>query len=325
MRELSYRSLVWSLLIDYRAACTSAAPFFFKSKDVENIDTFQDGGLRHNCPAFLTSWECGAVWPEKGQFFDPNHCQVDHMLSLGTGTSAPSKYATGPHSPRKERFLQRFVGNYKVQLDGEKQWGTFIRCVPPSTRTRLHRLNVALSGAEPALDDITAMSRLKASAVEHMHSNAQMTLITNMMIASIFYLEIDSIVNVEGGSRQCHGTFFSRLPLESVGHRRLYEHLLEKKASFKINGLLIACVDFVPKGLPVFRRSVDFSMKGANDQLVVSVTGITSEPTMISGMPTRLDLLVRAQGLEMPFGCIDHRDMIKELPAIPTKRKADQM
>jgi hypothetical protein len=303
------------------AACTSAAPFFFKSKDVENVDTFQDGGLRHNCPAFLASWECGAVWPKKGQIFDPSNCQIDHMVSLGTGTSVLSRYATGPHSPRKERFLQRFVGNYKVQLDGEMQWRTFNRCVPPHMSSRLHRLNVSLPGVEPALDDVTAMERLKASALQYIQSNAQTILVRNTMIASIFYLEIDSIACVEGGSQQCHGTIFSRLPLGPTGHRDLYKSLVAKRAFFVINGHGRSCADSVPEGVSIFRKPVEFVLKSIEDQIQILLTGITSEPTIISGMPTRLNTIVEAQGLEMPFGCIDHRSVVKRLPTIPSKRK----
>jgi hypothetical protein len=57
------------------------------------------------------------------------------------------------------------------------------------------------------------------------------------------------------------------------------------------------------------------------DQIQILLTGITSEPTIISGMPTRLNTIVEAQGLEMPFGCIDHRSVVKRLPTIPSKRK----
>ncbi|KAF2199844.1 FabD/lysophospholipase-like protein, partial [Delitschia confertaspora ATCC 74209] len=47
------------------AVCSSAAPFFFKAKDLDNLDTYQDGGLEHNNPAFIASWECSFIWPEK--------------------------------------------------------------------------------------------------------------------------------------------------------------------------------------------------------------------------------------------------------------------
>jgi hypothetical protein len=292
---------------------------------VENVDTFQDGGLRHNCPAFLTSWECGIIWPDRGQIFDSNNCQIDHLLSLGTGTSVLSKYATGPHSPQTDHFFHRFVGNYKVQLDGEMQWRTFTRCVPPHMRTRLHRLNVSLTGNEPALDDITAMERLKASASNYIQSDAQVVLLRNTMIASIFYLEIDSITSVEGGSSQCHGTIFCRVPLGYSGRRDLYRTLLEKRAFFVINGRGSSCSEIMPKGIPIYRKSVDFILKGPEDQLQISITGITSEPTFISGMPTQLNTLIKAQGLDMPFGCIDHRAVSRKLPDTPLKRKVSDI
>jgi hypothetical protein len=243
------------------------------------------------------------------------------MLSLGTGTSASSKYAIGPHSPRRERFIQRFVGNYKVHLDSELQWKTFFRCVPPDIRARLYRLNVSLSGTEPALDDITAMEGLKTAAFEYIKSNAQTSVVRNSMIASMFYLEIDSITSLEGGSSLCHGTIFSRIPMEPYDRRDLYQALQKCNAFFVVNGHNSPCVESVPKGMPIFRKSVDFILKGAEDKVEIFVTGITSEPTYISGMPTQLNALVKAQGLEMPFGCIDHRTIARKLPATPLKRK----
>ncbi|KAH9873410.1 hypothetical protein IAQ61_004033, partial [Plenodomus lingam] len=47
------------------AACfTSAAPWFFKPQTVGSL-VYQDGGLRHNCPADITQWEMRFLWPNK--------------------------------------------------------------------------------------------------------------------------------------------------------------------------------------------------------------------------------------------------------------------
>ena len=46
---------------------------------------------------------------------------------------------------------------------------------------------------------------------------------------------------------------------------------------------------------------------------------------MISGMPTRLSLMIKAQGLYVPFGCINNRNVCKEVPSLPVKRKVDNI
>ncbi|KAF2474243.1 uncharacterized protein BDR25DRAFT_351790 [Lindgomyces ingoldianus] len=105
--------------------CTSAAPFFFKPKDVNNLDIFQDGGLQHNNPAFISSWECAFLWPSRYQILGRDNGRVDYMISLGIGTASSTKCKVGP-------------------ILHEKQWKTFIDCVPTELRSRYFRLNPQL-------------------------------------------------------------------------------------------------------------------------------------------------------------------------------------
>jgi hypothetical protein len=263
------------------------------------------------------------IWPEKGHIFDSAKCQVDHMLSLGTGSSVPSKHAIGPHSPRKERFYKRCFGVLMIHMDAEQQWATFYQCVPPEIRTRLHRLNISLPGAEPAIDDVAAMHGLKSAALEYVQSEAQVVLVQNSMIASMFYLELDQIETLEGGARHCQGTIFCRTPLDVSRRKDLYQALLKKHAMFVVNGNSLPCVETIPRGMPIFRRQVKFVLKDESSLVHIVITGITSEPTSISGLPIKMDKLAKAQGLNAPFGCIDHRVTSRELPVIPLKRKAN--
>jgi hypothetical protein len=90
-----------------------------------------------------------------------------------------------------------------THMDAEQQWATFSQCVPPEIRPWLHRLKVSLPGAELAIDDIAAMQGLKSTAYKYILSKAQVILIPDRMIASMFYLELDRIETLEGGARQC--------------------------------------------------------------------------------------------------------------------------
>jgi hypothetical protein len=247
------------------------------------------------------------------------------MLSFGTGSSISSKHAIGPHSPRKERFYKRCFGVLMTHMDAEQQWATFSQCVPPEIRPRLHRLNVSLPGAEPAIDDVAAMQGLNSAAYEYISSEAQVIVVRDSMIASMFYLELDRIEILEGGARQCQGTVFCRTPLGVSRRKDLYQALLKKHAMFVVNGNNLPCVDIIPRGMPIFRRHVKFVVKDESSLEQIVITGITSEPTSISGMPIKMDKLAKTQGLNAPFGCIDHRVTSRELPAIPLKQKADNI
>ncbi|KAF2680658.1 FabD/lysophospholipase-like protein [Lentithecium fluviatile CBS 122367] len=307
------------ITISDAAACTSAAPFFFKSKDVNFLDTYQDGGLRHNNPAFIASWECARLWPERCQMFDLDG-RIDHMVSLGTGALSSAKYQVGPHSPRMDRFLPRLASNLKHQLDAEQQWMWFYNCIPLELRHRYHRLNAYYPGSEPALNDVAAIDQLKRQAKDSLVANPHLALAKDYMLASIFYFEIEEVSRLEGGGYHCAGHVFCRLPLDIVGRKALYESLEENRASFVVNKRSKPCVNFMPEGIPPYRCLVELVTKGMEDKIQISFRSVTTQASLISGMPATLSNLVRAQGLDAPFGRVDKVEDERPLPIVPSKR-----
>lgn len=99
--------------ISNAAACTSAAPWYFKAVALKNIGTFQDGGLHHNNPLSLALWEVKHLWPQ---------CAVpDLALSIGTGVNE-SVFSIGPQSPVRKRSIFRIFESFMESMDGEKSW-----------------------------------------------------------------------------------------------------------------------------------------------------------------------------------------------------------
>ena len=182
-----------------------------------------------------------------------------------------------------------------------------------------------LSGAEPALDDVTAIAQLKSAASKSIECNATVTKAKDTMFASLFYLEVDNIHKTEDGMYRSSVTIYCRLPLGFDDRKRFYHTLLRKHALFVANSRAIPCVSTLPSGFPMFRCTFDLLLKSMTDDLHVRLTGVTSEPTLISGMPTQLEWLVKAQNLEMPFGSIDNRHVEKQLPSTPQKRRASDI
>ncbi|KAL5400585.1 hypothetical protein PMIN03_012258 [Paraphaeosphaeria minitans] len=305
------------------AACTSAAPYYFKSKDVLGLDTYQDGGLTHNNPALIAAWECARIWPEKGRIFETGKCRIDHLISLGTGTSPSNRYTVGPHSPKKDRFMHRLASWASGSLDSEVLWNRFLNCIPESYRSRCLRLNLHFPGPEPALNDVDSISRLKEQTEDAICLDWRVSQAKDFIIAGAFYFELDNFARVEGGAYQCSGNIFCRFPLNLEGRKTFYATLQDNSTTFTIWGRAVAIVDSAPHGSPPFRLMFNFvvqSMEDEKDQLDISVQGITSRPMLISGMPMSLGTLIRAQGFDAPFGSSDGR-MDRPLPAIPSKRK----
>ena len=47
----------------------------------------------------------------------------------------------------------------------------------------------------------------------------------------------------------------------------------------------MACVEFIPKGVPLFRRRVYFTTESINKEVYISIKGIISKPGIISRLP----------------------------------------
>lgn len=294
---------------------------------MHDLDTYQDGGLSHNNPALIAAWECARIWPDKGRIFETNRCRIDHLISLGTGTSPSNRYTVGPHSPKRERFFHRLASWASGSLDSELLWNRFLSCVPESYRSRCLRLNLHFPGPEPALNDVDSIRRLEAQTKDAICLDWRIPQAKDFIIAAAFYFELDSFTRLEGGAYQCSGNIFCRLPLQFEARKAFYATLKDHSTIFTIRGRTVAAVDSVPHGIPPFRVMLDFvvqSMEEEKDQLNISVKGITSQSMLISGMPMSLGTLIRAQGLNAPFGSVEGH-VERPLPVVPSKRKFNML
>jgi hypothetical protein len=186
-------------------------------------------------------------------------------------------------------------------------------------------LNVPLSGPEPALDNVAAIARLKKEASISIESDACVSIAKDIMIALLFYLEVDDLCKTENSMHHCSATIYCRLLLNFIEQKRFYQTLQKKHAFFVINSHALPCVQSLPSRFPMFCRTIDLFLKDMTDKIQIFISGVTSKPTLISGMPTQLRRLVTAQDLSMPFGCIDNQHVEKKLPGTPRKRSAVEM
>lgn len=186
-------------------------------------------------------------------------------------------------------------------------------------------MNLFLCGPEPALDDTMAIGRLKTQAKISIETDMHLTNVKDSMIASMFYFELDEVLRLEGGAYSCSGIVLCRLNMDIQGLKRLYKSLTEASANFVVANSSFACVDSMPENIPAFRRDLDFIVRDMDSVVQISVNNVTTEPTPISGVPVSLREMVATQCLDIPFGCVDHRETEKPLPDVPSKRKLDRI
>nr|OQO31369.1 hypothetical protein B0A51_03364 [Rachicladosporium sp. CCFEE 5018] len=292
------------------ASCTSAAPWFFKPRLLRHFGTFQDGGLQHNNPLNIAMWELKNLWPSR---------VLDFALSIGTGVSPASTvaYGTGPYSPVKDRFVARVFRTFMKSMDGERVWREIYNSLAERDKDRYHRLNLPLEGKEPDLYDVESMMDLKRQSIQWLAPETRLAATLDSIIASMFYFEVDSFDLQPDGLFRCVGNVYCRLRLNRSGREYLFTLLKSSSSYFCVNGQPTPCVEHIPKGGPPFRRAVSFSVDSLNDNLNITLLGLTSSPKSISGLPQSVEGLVKAQCLEAPFGRADCAHADKALPSLP--------
>ena len=282
------------------------------------LGTYQDGGVCYNNPSALALWETRAIWPDRGD--------ADLALSLGTGvanskTPSPKR---GPFSPVTDRFIPRLLRALMVNMDGEKAWHEVSNTVSSQSKTRLHRLNVRLEGRYLSLDEVDYIPTLKERTLDECKANNQLEVVTNSLIASLFYFELDTLPDHSDSGVVCKGTIFCRLQLPRAGRKALLAYLKEHNAFFLINGRPLRAVDVIPRCAPPFRQKVSVQVSSADDTIGISLRHSSMSPNLISGLPKTVKALIDLQMLNAPFGRPDHEQSEKPLPQPPRKRGSSQ-
>jgi hypothetical protein len=145
------------------------------------------------------------------------------------------------------------------------------------------------------------------------------------MYASLFYFELDCLPVFTDAVYSCSGSVHCRLNLDDNGRLALYSWMMKDAAYFLLNGRPIVCVESLPKGLPPFRCRIQFTATDLEEEIGISVRGITSKPTLISGQLQYISGFVSDQKLYAPFGRFDFCSTEKALPSVPMKRKYGQI
>ena len=136
----------------------------------------------------------------------------------------------------------------------------------------------------------------------------------------MFYFEFSETPVWNKVRFSCTSSIYCRLRLSLDGRKALYHRLASTPSYFLILGQPVRCVGKVPKTLPLFKKEVRFTLPSLREDVGITLRGITSQPTTISGLPKSAEQILELQNLDAQFGYCDHRT-IKPLPKLPRKRK----
>ncbi|KAF3002269.1 hypothetical protein E8E15_000535 [Penicillium rubens] len=139
---------------------TVAAPSYFPPKKVPGLGLLQDvllqdGGVRANNPLAIALRESGIIWPMAKRH--------DLLLSVGTGfsTSTP-RDSTGFLGRIREGALPRLFRAMmsSPSMDGKQGFLEALNYLPHSSTPDIFRLDQAIDGTLPALDDTCSLEKM---------------------------------------------------------------------------------------------------------------------------------------------------------------------
>lgn len=308
------------------ARCTAAAPWYFKPQLVDNVGTFQDGGLQHNMSMQIAIWEARRLWageyPDIGLSLGTGHLWTDQSGSgkilhdasstrrchsstcLTFPTVEPSKSVP---TPTRTGLTRRLLTAFVSRLDGGNEWARFRNTAPASVVSRCIRLDPSLR-SPPQLDDTSALQDLERQTERFLREkDGELRLICDRLVASSFYFELDNLPRRLEGRYHCGGYIQCRLPLKDNGRIHLFERLLKQKAFFAVNGEAFSCMvsDNWAASTP-YRCRIAFIVNSLDEEVRIVLSGGVQQAMLISGMPSSASRLVERQMLDAPFGRVDH-------------------
>ena len=274
-------------------AIAYSLPRFFPPKRIPNIGTFQDTGPLENNPLISALSEVAALFPLVKE--------PDFIVSLGTGEPSPQDEPLDcPQNIWKNGAIPRLG-----RLLWEKMRDRKVRQVF-QTHPKYHRLNLEFEGVEPRLDDTKSIPYLKTKAQEDRSLSKVIDNIAQIMIASLFYFELDTIPERVDGKYISTGHIFCSVRYNNAAFHSLFNRLSNTSAYFLFNGdpLPVASDSSCFSREGNFRKCVELNTENTFT-IILKQTG--SNPCDISGSPFSIQRLIKAQGLDATFGKSNHR------------------
>lgn len=263
---------------------------YFPVKTIPGVGTFQDIGLLRNDPTAIAFSEARVLYPSMEQ--------ADMILSLGTGTLKASHDDLGHPRSAPQR-----VCDLAWEKSKDQQVEEAFDHIP-----RYHRLNPELD-EEYSLDNTSHMHVLKSKVEADESLSRPIEMVARRAIASKFYFELADLPKRSNGKYVGTGHILCSILGKEPAFAVLISRLASSFTQLYLNDEPIAGSWDDPSCLDEngnFSKRVQLEVV---DQVSISLHMGDSMDELyhISGLPSTIDKLIRAQGLNAYFGTVDHR------------------
>lgn len=198
-----------------------------------------------------------------------------------------------------ERAIRAFLSSPAV--DARRGWQDARDSVPEAVKKDTFRLDHAIAGTLPELDDARALDKL--GEFEYRIPDE----LTRAWLAKSFFFELDEEPTLANGSYDCRGSILC-CKYDAPG---IIQQIVASipGARFALSeGRNVGAVDG-EDGCSVcgyYRKCVFFQVPSIHESVQLGVNGATGF-CALGGFPTTLQGLLEAQQADFPFGRADHR------------------
>ncbi|PYH40993.1 patatin-like phospholipase family protein [Aspergillus saccharolyticus JOP 1030-1] len=294
--QMHQEPLLWEV-----ARATTAAPFYFSVANVQDIGSFQDGGLQDNFAADIARRLSRRLWPSK--------TGISKLISLGTGAEEIPRDQT----PRfrnifRDGFLRRGYDAFMSHLEGRPRWLKLRDELDASARSDYMRLDVSLKNLPSTLDSAEMISDYRNLVISQLGSARSARDVAIALLVARFYFTLDRIPDRIPGSTfsWCHGVIKCKGNtfeiIEAIQH--LYPDDLEfatdkgHLTSFSLGGICKACGRY--------SQPVSILIHHPDQVINIYLRIDKHRKWSISGFPNRISWHIEVQHLQSGFGRPDH-------------------
>ncbi|KAB5514941.1 patatin-like phospholipase-like protein [Coniochaeta sp. 2T2.1] len=280
-------------------SCT-AAPAYFRPKHIEGVGVLQDAGVLDNNPITMALSELHAVYPHIDE--------AQYLVSLGSGSTRSSEDRQDQlPGILDSSFIVRLFRAHMSLVKNIFIVRLFRAYMRDSAVDRYFRLDITFDGPEPKLDDVKMIPKIKDMVRTDKDLSQAIDEISECIVASLFYFELDSIPKQRNGEYSGSGCILCLRRRSDPALVALIDKLSRSSARFLVCGAEIPGSVRDPPfwdGNGNFRKNITFKVKG---EFMISLKDARGREYPISGAPFSVEKLVAAQGLNAYFGTSDHK------------------
>lgn len=270
---------------------------YFTPKSLTEAGTLQDGGIRANCPLRPALRESEIIWPSA--------TRPDLVVSIGTGYAVeePTTLPENHHRRKHDGFIERAIRTFlsSPAVDARRGWQDALDSVPAAVKKDVFRLDRAISGKLPELDDARALDELSQYEYQIPDELARAWLVKS------FFFELDEEPILVKGIYDCQGSVLCC----KYDAAEIVQQIIARfsNARFTLSeGRDLGAVNVADgcSACGYYRKRIRFQVSSIYESVHLGVHGMT-ESCALGGFPTTLKDLLEAQQADSPFGRADHR------------------